>query len=187
MNKRGGRISERAIMIAKREMHRKKNENFIEFLLLFLALFSTSAIFILLTTNLITTGFSTSVPSKAGYISELNVSLRFQTSYWHGLYGLAIRVPGYTDPLSEDVESGEISSKGLFFNCMQADAVGGREIYASTSPIINFDSLSPATTAQVDAWTGCVGGVDCASNTFYDKMFVMVGVTNITNIPSTHT
>src|SRR4030042_564967 len=114
MNKREWKISERAIIIANREIKRKKNENFIEFLLLFFALFSTSAIFIMLTANLISTGFLTYVPSEAGYISELNLTLQFQTSYWHGLYGLAIRVPGYTDPLLEELDSGELSSKGLF-------------------------------------------------------------------------
>jgi hypothetical protein len=187
MNKRGNHISQRAIIIANREINKKKNEKFIEFLLLFLALFSTSAIFILLTVNLITTGFSTYVPSKAGYISELNVSLKFQTSYWHGLYGLALRVPGYTDLLFEDVKTGEISSKGLFFNCMQDGVLGGREIYASTSQVIDFDSLTPATPAQIDSWTGCSGTVDCASNTFKSNMSVMLGSRNITNIPSTHT
>ncbi|HJX50313.1 MAG TPA: carboxypeptidase regulatory-like domain-containing protein, partial [Candidatus Nanoarchaeia archaeon] len=187
MNKREWKISERAIIIANREIKRKKNENFIEFLLLFFALFSTSAIFIMLTANLISTGFLTYVPSEAGYISELNLTLQFQTSYWHGLYGLAIRVPGYTDPLLEELDSGELSSKGLFFNCMQQDAVGGREIYASTSPIVLFDSLVPANASQIDSWTGCSGRVDCASNTFKDNMWIMVGGNNITNIPSTHT
>jgi hypothetical protein len=187
MSKRGEKISERAVAIAKRELKKKKNENFIEFFLLFLALFSTSAIFILLTVNLITTGFSTYVPSQAGYISEINVTIKFQTSYWHGLYGLALRVPGYTEALYEDVDSGEISGTGLFFNCMQQDAVGGREIYASTSQIVNFASLIPATVSQVDSWTGCNGSLDCASNTFLNTMSVMVGATNITNIPSTHT
>jgi hypothetical protein len=187
MNERRGNISERALTIVNRELKKKKNENLIEFSLLFLALLSTSAIFIMLTANLVTTGFSTYVPAKAGYITEVNVTMRYQTSYWHGLDGLALRVPGYTDVLFGDVKSGEISSMGLFFNCMQQDAVGGREIYASTSPIINFATLVPATPQQIDSFTGCSGSVDCASNTFKDKMSVMVGTTNITNIPSTHT
>jgi hypothetical protein len=187
MNERRGHISERALRIANRELKKQKNENLIEFCLLSLALLSTSAIFILLTANLVTTGFATYVPAKAGYISEINVTMKYQTSYWHGLHGLALRVPGYTDPLFEDVKAGEISSKGLFFNCIQQDAKGGREIYASTSPIIDFNTLSPATAAQIDAYTGCSGTVDCASNTFKAKMSVMVGEVNITNIPSTHT
>jgi hypothetical protein len=187
MNRKEEKISERAILIANREMNKKKNERFVEFLLLFFALFSTSAIFIMLTVNLITTGFSTYVPSQAGYISEINVTIKFQTFYWHGLYGLAIRVPGYTEALFEDVETGEISNTGLFFDCMQQDAVGGREIYASTSPVIDFDSLVPATASQIDSWTGCSSGLDCASNTFKDTMFIMVGGRNITGIPSTHT
>jgi hypothetical protein len=180
-------VSERAITIARKELKNKKNEGVLEFALLFFALLSTSAVLILFTANLISTGFSTYVPSEAGYISELNVSLIFQTSYWHGLYGLAIRVPGYTATLVEDLNSGEISSTGLFFDCMQQDAIGGREVYASTSPVINFDSLSPATLSQIDSWAGCTGRVDCPSNTFTSTMSIMVGSTNITNIPSTYT
>jgi hypothetical protein len=187
MKVRRENISERAITIAKQELKMKRNEGVLEFALLFFALISTSIVLILFTANLISTGFSTYVPAEAGYISELNVSLLFQTSYWHGLYGLAIRVPGYTDFLFEDLSSGEISSTGLFFDCMQQDAIGGREVYASTSPIINFASLSPAILSQVDSWTGCNGRVDCASNTFTNTMSIMVGSTNITNIPSTYT
>ena len=186
--KRGAeKFSGRAVTIVKKELKNKKQEGVLEFLLLIFALFSTSALLILFTANLISTGFSTYVPAQAGEITEINVSVKFQTSHWHGLYGLALRVPGYTEQIFQDVNSGEITSVGLFFDCMQQDAQGGREIYASTSPTIDFDSLSPATPSQVDAWTGCSSNLDCASNTFWGNMSVMVGSTNITNIPSTHT
>ncbi len=180
-------VSQRASEIVYRELKKQKKEKNTEFLLLFFALFSTSALFIMLALHLVTTGFATYVPSQAGYISELNITLKYQTFYWHGLYGLALRVPGYTDILYEDVNPGEISSKGLFFNCMQADAPGGKEIYASLSPNIDFDTLEPANPALIDAFTGCHSGVDCAVNTFKDTMSLMVGTRNITNIPSTHT
>ncbi len=187
MHKKGERVSKKAIAIARRELRQKKKEDTFEFLLLAFALFSTFVICVLFITNILSTGFLTYVPSQAGYISELNVTIKFQTSYWHGLYGLALRVPGYTELLFEDVNSGEISTTGLFFNCIQQDAIGGKEVYASTSSTIDFDSLIPATAVQIDSWTGCSSGVDCASNTFYDTMWVMVGTRNITNIPSTHT
>ena len=188
MRQKEGRISERALKIADRELKKQKKEKVTELLLLSFALFSTTAVFALLTANFIATGFATYVPAEAGYITELNVTVKYQTSYWHGLYGLALRVPGYTDPLFEDVYSGELSSKGLFFDCMQQDATGGREIYASLSPTIDFDSLAPANASEIDAYTGCGGGsVDCATNTFLDTMWIMVGLTNITGIPSTHT
>ncbi len=186
MNERG-KISEKALKIASDELKKQKKERIVEFLLLFLALLSTSAMFFMLTLSIVSTGFLTYVPANASYITELNVTLKFQTTYWHGLYGLALRVPGYMDPLFEDVDSGEITSKGLFFNCMQIDAVGGREIYASTSPVIDFDTLAPALPSQVDAYTGCSTVFDCAENTFLGNMSVMVGATNITNVPSTHT
>lgn len=187
MNKKEERFSEKASFIARRELKKQRREEHAEFFLLSFALLSTIIICVLFITNVLSTGFLTYVPSKAGYISELNVTIKFQTSYWHGLYGLALRVPGYTELLFEDVNSGEISNTGLFFDCLQQDAIGGNEIYASTSPIIDFDSLTPATVSQVDAFTGCTWGIDCASNTFKDKMWIMVGSRNITNIPSSHT
>lgn len=187
MNKREGDYSQKAAIIAKRELKKQRREDRAEFLLLSFALLSTFIICVLFITNVLSTGFLTYVPSKAGYISELNVTIKFQTSYWHGLYGLALRVPGYTELIFEDVNSGEISNTGLFFDCIQQDALGGNEIYASTSPIIDFASLNPATVSQVDSFTGCTWGIDCASNTLTDTMWIMVGSRNITNIPSTHT
>ena len=186
MNKRGNPSSNSALKIVKKELKNRKNEEVLEFFLLLFALFSTLVVIILFAANLISTGFSTYVPSEAGYISELNVTLKFQTRFWHGLYGLAIRVPGYSEAPSRDLKGGEISDMALFFDCMQQDAVGGREIYASTSPTIDFDSLMPATISQIDAWTGCNDGT-CAVRTFTDRMWIMVGSRNITNIPSTHT
>ena len=187
MNKKEERVSQKAISIANKELKNEKKEEVVEFLLLAFALLSTFIICIMFITNILSTGFLTYVPSEAGYISELNVTIKFQTFYWHGLYGLALRVPGYTEQIFEDLSSGEITSAGLFFDCMQQDAIGGREIYASTSPTIDFESLAPADPSDIDSWTGCSTMFDCASNTFLDTMWVMVGTTNITNIPSTHT
>jgi hypothetical protein len=188
MIKRGRENSQKAVNIALKEINKKKKGDLIEFVLLFLALISTSTLFILLSINLITTGFATNVPAQAGYITNLNVTLAYKTYYWHGLYGLALRVPGYTDSLYEEVDAGTITSKGLFFDCMQADAVGGKEVYASLSPTVDFASLVPGTTAQVDSYLGCVGSnIDCALNTFKEKMWVMVGLNNLTDVPATHT
>ncbi len=185
MTKRG-KNSKNAVSIARKELKKHKTEEIVEFFLLFFTLLSASALLLLLSFNLITTGYSTYAPGKAGYITELDVTLAFQTYYWHGLYGLALRVPGYTDPLFETIAPGEITSAGLFFDCMEQDVIGGREIYASTSPVIYFDNLQPATTTMVDDYLGC-SGTQCGSGTFTETMSVMVGATNITGIPSTHT
>ncbi len=187
MGKKREGFSENVFTIVEKELKKQKKEESLEFILLSFALLSTTLICILFITNALSTGFSTYIPSKAGEISELNVTLKFQTSYWHGLYGLALRVPGYTEQIFEDLKTGEITSTGLFFNCIQQGVAGGNEVYASTSPVIDFDSLFPASVSQIDSMTGCSWGIDCASNTFTDTMWIMVGTRNITGIPSTHT
>ncbi len=187
MNKKESGFSKNAALITKLELKKRRKEEKIEFLLLSFALFSTLTITILFITTIISTGFSTYIPARAGYITELNVSMKFPTFYWHGLYGLALRVPGYTEMPFEDMVSGEITSTGIFFDCIQHDAQGGNEVYASTSPIINFDFLQPANISHVDKFTGCSKAIDCASNTFTDRMWIMVGERNISNIPSTNT
>ena len=60
------------------------------------------------------TGYVSYATGQAGYISELQVDIERQTVYWHGLYGLAWRVPGYTDQLLETLYAGQLSSSGLF-------------------------------------------------------------------------
>lgn len=187
MGKRGKLSSGKAIEIAKRELKKKKKESLFELIVLTIALVSTSTLFIMLSINLVITGYVSHVPAEAGYITEIIVDLTYQTTYWHGLYGLAWRIPGYSAQPVETLNAGEISSEGLFFDCIQTDAVGGREIYASTSATVNFASLVPGTTVQVDAYTGCSGTEDCASTTFTGTSWVMLGNINITNVPSTYT
>ncbi len=186
MRKRGKDFSSKAIHLAHRELKKEKKEKLIEFILLVIALISTSTIFIMLSINLIITGYATHAPAEAGYISKLDVHVIYQTYYWAGLYGIAWRIPGFTEQPDELIFAGQISDTGLFFDCIQTDAVGGREIYASTSQTVDFDSLVPANNSQIDSYMGCSGAEDCASNTFLNTTWVMVGSTNITDVPSTY-
>jgi len=176
-----------ALEIARKELKKEVKEKNIENFFLFLTLFSLLLLLILSSYNLFLTGYSSYVTSQAGYITEINLTQKFPTNYWHGIYGLALRVPGFTEQLYGDLPSGYISRKDVFFDCIEEGAVGGNEVYASTSSTINWDSLQPATLQQIDSFLGCSGRVDCASNTFTENMSIMLGTRNITNIPSTHT
>jgi hypothetical protein len=180
MNKRG-------IHIAIEEAKKYKKERTLESVFLFITLVSTFLLLILFSYQIFLTGYATYLSSKAGYITEVDVIRSIPTEYWDGVYGLALRVPGFTEQLSEEIYSGEIVRKDIFFDCIETGATGGNEVYASTSSSIDFDSLQPADLGDVDSYISCSGRPYCPSNTFINNMSILVGSTNISNIPSTHT
>jgi len=175
------------IRIAKKEIKKAKREKWvIRFLFVF---FICCIIFLLgiLATKLILTGYSTYLQSKGGYITEVEIFRLFPSSHWFGIYGLALRVPGFDEIFYEDGNNGYILRRDLFFDCIEADAVGGPEVYASPNSTIDFDTLQPANLAEVDAYFQCVGLTECPSNTFTNTMSVMIGTRNVSGIPSTFT
>ena len=109
MRKRGKDSPSKAVSIAKKELKKKKRETLLEIIVLTVALVSTSTLFILLSINLIITGYASYAPSEPGYISELIVDLTYQTTYWGGLFGVAWRIPGYGIQPSETIYAGEIT------------------------------------------------------------------------------
>ncbi|HKL23143.1 MAG TPA: hypothetical protein VJ895_00150, partial [Candidatus Nanoarchaeia archaeon] len=167
----------------KREKFEKKAVNF----LLLVTAISGFILLIFLFNSLSLTGYSNYVDSQAGDITELTLYRKFDTSYWAGAYGLALRVSDFTELLSGTFSEGEIKRQDIFFDCLQADAVGGPEVYASTSPEVDFDNLIAGDPVKVDSYLGCSGKTECATNTFIKTMNLMVGSRNITDIPSTHT
>ncbi|MCW8965647.1 MAG: hypothetical protein OQK82_03035, partial [Candidatus Pacearchaeota archaeon] len=133
------------------------------------------------------TGYVGYVDSKGGYVTELEVTDKWGTEHWSGIYGLALRVSGFTEQLYEDFDSGTIGRMDVFFDCLDSSAIGGVEVYASTSSNVNFDNLEPASVGDIDSYIGCFGKVDCADNTFTSEMSIMLGTRNVTGIPSTFT
>jgi hypothetical protein len=165
----------------KKEARAKKIETF----LLFLTILSTVSFILLFTSHYLSTGYAVILESKAGDITSVIIEKTFPTTYWNGIYGLAIRVPGFTEQLYDSFE-GEIARQDLFFDCIDT-SLESNEVYASTVQTPDFNSLVAATPAQIDAYIGCSGREDCASNTFTGNMSVMIGSRNVTNIPSTYT
>jgi len=80
---------------------------------------------------------------------------------------------------------------------LESGATGGNEVYASNTTNISFDTLVAGDPAGVDRWTGCNTSafneylqgnhIDCAVNTYDHNISVMVGDTNITNVPASYT
>lgn len=173
--------------LAKKETRKEQRAINTQKFLLFLTLLSTCTLLIMVTAHYISTGYAVYLESQAGTITELIVYKEFPTFQWAGIYGLALRVDGFTELLDGDFSSGQITRQDVFFDCMDTSDPNGNEVYASISDNVDFNTLSPANPADLDAFMGCSSKPYCASNTFTDTMWIMVGGTNISNIPSTHT
>ncbi len=173
--------------LVKKELSKDKFEKKIIGALFLVTALTVCTLFIFLISNLSLTGYSSYVESQAGDITELTLYRNFDTSYWAGVYGLALRVAGFTELLSRDFPEGDITRQDLFFDCLQSDVLGGPEVYASTSPTIDFDNLVAGDPSEVDIFLDCVGKTECATNTFSETMSVMVGSRNVSGVPSTHT
>jgi len=184
--KRKKRYPSRANSLALAEINKEKRAKKIELFLLFLTLLSTSAFLILFTSHYLATGYASYIEGQAGYITEVVVEKVFPTTYWNGLYGLALKVAGFTEMISIDL-NGEIDRQDLFFNCIDTTDPNGNEVYASTSATVDFATLVPATTAEANTFMSCSGRTDCADGTFTQNMSIMLGVQNISGIPSTYT
>src|SRR5689334_1931625 len=135
---KGGRSMGLARRLASSEIQGEKRAKTIEIFLLSITLISTSAFLILLTSHFLSTGYATYLESQAGTITEVTIEKAFPTTFWDGVYGLALRVQGFSELLSKDF-SNEIAREDLFFDCLNPEPAGGsNEIYASVSPTIDF-------------------------------------------------
>ncbi|MDA3836625.1 MAG: DUF87 domain-containing protein [Nanoarchaeota archaeon] len=190
VNSIGNRVRSRktAKSVAVEEIRREKVEKKIVAFLLFATAMSVSLLFLFLMSQATLEGYATyGVDSKAGDITEMTLYRKYDTAYWSGTYGLALRVPEFTEQLFGTFSASEIVRQDVFFDCIQSDMAGGNELFASTSSLIDFDLLSSGDPALVDASTGCSGKRDCAENTFDEIMNISIGGRVINNIPATHT
>jgi len=135
------------------------------------------------------TGYAASLSSKAGYITKMTVHGTKSVQTWGGMYGLVLRVPGFTQQLYENIDAGGIERADVFFDCIQYDTQGGPEVYASTSSslIISVATITPGTPEMADSFISCSGEVFCANETFTKNMSIFVGSSEINGIPSVHT
>jgi len=178
------------LAIAKKERRKERQEKARHYFLFFLFLISFFLFLGIISLNILDkTGHAVAISSKAGEITTLTVHATKDVEMWGGIYGLVLRVPGFTQQLDIEFDNGEIARSDVFFDCLQYDASGGPEIFASNSSsvIISGASTAPATTEMIDNFLGCSGLEYCADNTFTKNMTISIGSTEITGIPSTHT
>ena len=184
--KRKAGFSSRARAIRKRELKKESDTTKLELFLLFVTLLSASTILIMFTSHYLMTGYATSIESYAGDITEIILYRKFPTVHWNGVYGLALRVPCFTEQLYRNFNN-EIGRQDLFFDCIDPSDANGNEVFASTSNTIDFDTLNPGDLTELANFMGCGDAVYCAANTFTDTMWIMLGARNVSGIPSSHT
>lgn len=120
---------------------------------------------------------------SAGNVYMLLLQHRRGVSEWAGLYGVSVRVPGYTNQQSEFIKGGDMNDLNLLFDCLEPDIE--HEIYATTAnpAQVAFTMLYPVTAAEVDAWMGKdVNDYDSATNTFTEMVSFNFGSTIINTI-----
>jgi hypothetical protein len=187
MNLNNLKKNKKVYSLVKNTIKKEKREKNIIIVLFFITLITLSLLSVLLITKLLITGYSAYISSRAGYVTEVNLTRRYPSSYYFGTYGLALRVSGFTEQLYKNYSQGDVERMDLFFDCMESGAVGGNEVFASNSSSIDFDNLTAVNISNIDILVGCSGETQCPSVTYTENMSFLLGTTNISGIPSTHT
>ncbi len=132
-------------------------------------------------------GYVSYFAGQAGYIYKFNIIHKTPTDHWGAIYGVAVRVPGYTNLQYETFCPGTLTETNLLFDCMQKDIEN--EVYASLVPPdqLAWDTLRAATPSEIDAWMNVsTSAIDSATNTFTDVLNIEVGPYEI-QAPGTYT
>ena len=176
-----------SVAIARRELRKKRKERKIFVFLSTIVIIFTSLLFIFLTARLLITGYQYYVQANGGYITQMMIHMDAPTQYWTSVYGIALRVPGFTEQLYKDLENAQIEREDLFFDCLKPTNGGNTVIFASISPNVDFNNISAAPIWLVDNYTGCFQDMECANNTYQNNMTVILGNNTIKNVPATFT
>lgn len=175
------------LSIARIELQRDRRNNLFQYAFLTISIITSLMFILFFFLDVLTiTGYQTSIESRGGYITSLVLHSSTQTTKWAGVYGLALRVSGFTELIDEDLINGEIDRVDVFFDCIEST---GAEIYIANTSTLDLASSTvvPGTVEMIDLWINCTGDVDCANETFTDTMNVSLGAQVISGIPSTGT
>ncbi|MCD6464627.1 carboxypeptidase regulatory-like domain-containing protein [Candidatus Woesearchaeota archaeon] len=123
---------------------------------------------------------------RAGYVYELNLVHKLPATYWSAIYGVAVRVPGYTNLQYYDFCSGTMQEANLLFDCMQPKKQ--HEVYASLVPPdqIDWDSVQAVNPSVVDEFMNIQSSSrQSATNTYTETVSLELGSRQI-NAYGTH-
>jgi hypothetical protein len=133
-------------------------------------------------------GYVVSIPAEGGYITEVIIDHRTQSSYWQAFYGLVFTERGYDEEQTATAQPGGISSQTFVFDCV-SPTEDVNELYASTKNSIDFDNIQAGTVEMIDIDFLNISPTekDSATNTFTENLSIMLGSTNISGIPAVYT
>lgn len=162
--------------------HKQKRKRYFQFLILFGLI--VAVIGLALIKHFV--GYA-SFEGEAGFIHEIDFHFEGQADNWAGVYGLALRIVGYTDPWQKTLQGNTITQGIFLFDCLQPNIE--HEIYASlvNASQIDWDTLQAATPEDVDTFLGIDNtSYFSATNMFTENATFTVGSVNYT-VPATYT
>lgn len=124
---------------------------------------------------------------QAGYVYQVVLEYRECAYNWAGVFGAAVMVNGYNNDQSLPISSCGMYDTNLLFDCMQPNI--DHEVMASQVPATDIDwgSLQPATTADVDAYINNVDtNLMSANKTFTKSITYQIG-NQFYTVPGTYT
>ncbi|MBR9705045.1 DUF87 domain-containing protein [Candidatus Pacearchaeota archaeon] len=177
--------NKRVFEIIIKEIRKDRKEKSLIYILFFITLVLISFLIVFLASKLIMTGYATYLSSQGGYITEVYIEQRYNSSYYYAVYGLALRVSGFDEQISEVGTQGEIERVDVFFDCLASGS--GAPILTTNATTIDFDNLVPGNLTLLDQSVGCSGLTQCPSVTFTQNTSLFVNDYNITDVPSIYT
>ncbi|MEM4637913.1 MAG: DUF87 domain-containing protein [Candidatus Woesearchaeota archaeon] len=165
----------------------KKQKNNNLFYLLIVLFLLLSVIGLVFLSTYIGKVYQNYLAGQAGYVYQLVLEYRECAYNWAGIFGAAVMVQGYNNQQSLTVSSCGMYDTNLLFNCLQPNIA--HEVMASQVPPTDIDwsSLQPATTADVDAYIANTATTLMSANrTFTRAITYQIGNQYYT-VPGTYT
>ena len=117
----------------------------------------------------------------------MTVTKKQSTITWAGVYGDAVRLPGFTELLNLNTSVASVQRKDLFFDCIKDGS--DREVYISLNNNLSFDDSITAGNPKMldDFMRKDPNTTDSANGTFTGRINVSVGLATISNVPAIYT
>ncbi|MEK6943680.1 MAG: carboxypeptidase regulatory-like domain-containing protein [Nanoarchaeota archaeon] len=135
------------------------------------------------------TGFvGTAIDSQAGTITAVNLVHKQTSAYWAGVFGLVFSQSSFNEEQASTITAGTISSLTLVFTCVDPN-LAINEIYMSPNATIDFTTLRAGSTSMIDFDFLNLSDTttERANNSFTRNESILLGGTNISNIPAVYT
>lgn len=156
----------------------KKREAAVILLFVFLSLF----LFLIVPHNKITGYFASDLSSGGGDVTETNISVTENASYWQAFYGELFEDSQTGQRPSSMAQGGDVTELNLTLPCI------GEEIYASINESAVLQNAVEGDVQAVDSYLQLIPThLESGSSVFITTSDFLVESSNVTNVPTTYT